>query len=319
MIWSGSAHYPVLRPFLCLLYSVLKSHKIIATIDEALGAGDVERLMDFMQNANLFNKDGTNSAAFCNDNSTPGLGPIESYLRVTYAELIADLESQYKDDPVYPCLSCERLHQQKQVSCVNLRHDTKYQTAIWLQLKNHIGVVTNDLYVCSYCRQYLNKNTMPPRCILNGLITEPVPDELKGLDALSKQLIQRAKAFQTLVRLGTYSGNQPAHNSLQACKGIMFYLPLPLYNTFETVTGVEGNASLPDPQLYVIVNGVPTKDKVVWQTLVDVDRIKAAIQKLSSRNWLYSSINDFSLSEMGRKVVEVFDNTSSCMIEKLHI
>ena len=45
----------------------------------------------------------------------------------------------------------------------------------------------------------------------------------------------------------------------------MFYLPLPLNNTFDTVTGVEGNASLPDPQLYVIVNGVPTKHKVVWQ------------------------------------------------------
>ena len=83
MIWSGSTHYPVLRQFLRLLYSVLKSHKIIVTIDEALGAGDVERLMDFIQNANLFNNGGTNSAAFCNDKSTPGLGPIESHLRVT--------------------------------------------------------------------------------------------------------------------------------------------------------------------------------------------------------------------------------------------
>ena len=122
VIWSDSTHYPVLHQFLHLLYSVLKSHKIIATIDEALGAGDVERLMD----ANLFYKDGTNSAAFCNDNSTPGLGPFERHLRVTYAELIADLESQNKDDPVYHCLSCECLHKQKQMSCVNLRHDTKY-------------------------------------------------------------------------------------------------------------------------------------------------------------------------------------------------
>ena len=58
----------------------------------------------------------------------------------------------------------------------------------------------------------LNKNTMPARCVLNGLVTEPVPDELKSLDALSKQLIQRAKAFQTIVRLGTYSGKVPAFN-----------------------------------------------------------------------------------------------------------
>ena len=39
---------------------------------------------------------------------------------------------------------------------------------------------------------------MPPRCILNGLLTEAVPEELKRLDALSRQLVQRAKAFQTI-------------------------------------------------------------------------------------------------------------------------
>ena len=39
---------------------------------------------------------------------------------------------------------------------------------------------------------------MPARCVVNRLFTEPVPDELKSLDALSKQLIQQAKAFQAL-------------------------------------------------------------------------------------------------------------------------
>ena len=162
---------------------------------------------------------------------------------------------------------------------------------------------------------------MPPRCILNGLITEPVPDELKGLDALSRQLIQRAKAFQMVVRLGTYmySGNQPAYNSLQACKGMVVFLPLPLSNTLETLASVEegGTVALPDPQLYVIVNGVPTKDKVMWQTLVDVKRIKAVIQKLRETNWLYQNVNDLSIDDVGRKVVEVVDNTSSCMLEKV--
>ena len=46
---------------------------------------------------------------------------------------------------------------------------------------------------------------MPPRCVLNGLQTSPIPRELSVLDELSKQLIQRAKAFQTVVRLGTYT------------------------------------------------------------------------------------------------------------------
>ena len=54
--------------------------------------------------------------------------------------------------------------------------------------------------MCRYCGPFLNKNTIPARCVLNGLLIESVPDELKSLDALSKQLIQRAKAFQTIVR-----------------------------------------------------------------------------------------------------------------------
>ena len=82
--------------------------------------------------------------------------------------------------------------------------------------------------------------------------------------ALCKQLIQRAKAFQIIVRLGTYLGKVPAYNALQAC---MFFLPLPLNKTWDTLSEVELGrtdllVALPDPQLYIIVNGVPTKDKL---------------------------------------------------------
>ena len=59
-------------------------------------------------------------------------------------------------------------------------------------------------------------NKLPGRCVLNGLETELVPDELSNLDALSKQLIQEAKAYQTVVRLGTCTKKVPAYNkSLQ--------------------------------------------------------------------------------------------------------
>ena len=43
---------------------------------------------------------------------------------------------------------------------------------------------------------------MPARCVLNGLQTVPIPPELAVLDQLSRQLIQRAKCYQTVVRLG---------------------------------------------------------------------------------------------------------------------
>ena len=71
---------------------------------------------------------------------------------------------------------------------------------------------------------------------INGLQSEPLPDELKGLDAFSTQLIQLAKCFQTVVRLGTYTAKVPIYNSLKACKGTVFYLPLPVAKTMKTLS-----------------------------------------------------------------------------------
>ena len=100
---------------------------------------------------------------------------------------------------------------------------------------------------------------MPNRCVLTGLEVEPVPPELQNLDPLGKQLIQRGKAFQAVYRLGTYSGKVPSHNSLKACKGTMFFLPLPLEKTVQTLEEVQNDTDgtltgLPNPELYIIVN-----------------------------------------------------------------
>ena len=116
--------------------------------------------------------------------------------------------------------------------------------------------------------------TMPGRRVLNGLYTEPVPEELSNLNALESQFIQRAKCFQTVVCLGTYTGKfkVPLYNCLKAVKGIMFFLPLPLQNTLDRLDEAGFKAEycsddslshLPDPELYIIVDNRPTKDKVV--------------------------------------------------------
>ena len=142
--------------------------------------------------------------------------------------------------------------------------------------------------MCNYCKSVIKKNKLPPRCVLNGLETVPMPPELAKLDALSSQLIQRAKCYQTVVRLGTYTAKVPVYNSLKACKGTMFFLPLPLNKTLETLDQVvhpgDGGTILPHPDLYIIVNGKPTTSKVVWRSLVNVDHVKAAVQKFREMN-----------------------------------
>ena len=135
------------------------------------------------------------------------------------------------------------------------------------------------LYICTNCKTII-KNDKVLQC-------EPIPNELKNLDPLSLQLIHRAKCFQTVVRLGTYTGKVPSYNSLKAIKGAMFHLPLPLEKTMATLDKVGIDLpNLPKPELYIIVNGQQTKSNTVWQTLVDVNRVKTALLKLKEINWL---------------------------------
>ena len=51
-----------------------------------------------------------------------------------------------------------------------------------------------------------------------------------------------------------------------------------LEKTLDTFDEVDNNVSLASPELYIIVIGKPTKTKVVWHSLVDVNEIKKAVQ-----------------------------------------
>ena len=62
------------------------------------------------------------------------------------------------------------------------------------------------LYICTNCKTIIKNDKVPGHFVLNELQCEPVPNERKNLDPLSLQLIQSAKCFQTVVRLGNVYG-----------------------------------------------------------------------------------------------------------------
>ena len=202
-----------------------------------------------------------------------------------------------------------------------VKFDKHLGTAVWPLLKQFMlqknpKAAGETHFMCSYCKNLIKKDQMPSRCVLNGLQVVEIPAELSGLDCFSKQFIQRAKAYQTMVQLGTYTAKVPMYNSLKACKGVMFFLPLPLEKTLDTFDEVDNNVSLASPKLYIIVNGKPTKTKVVWRSLVDVNEIKKAVQKLKDINWLYKDVREDSVDEAVQDVVEVVKKTSSTVLEK---
>ena len=182
-------------------------------------------------------------------------------------------------------------------SVTRVRLSDNFGSSIWPALKAFIlerNPDANDqvLYMCKHCKPLVKTDNLPARCVLNGLETVPMSPELAKLDCLSRQLIQRAKCYQTIVRLGTYTGKVPVYNSLKACRGTMFFLPLPFNKTLATLDQVEQlSTALPDPELYTVVNGRPTKSHVVWRSLVNVDLVRVAVETLRDVNWLYRDVD----------------------------
>ena len=290
-------------------------------IDNALSAGDYHTLMDITDlndfEAMLSNEVESTYEQWADSADSELVKPgIEMKLLTKHAQLIADLEKENEDDPEHVCCSCECLYRRKSVTRVKLSENLSKD--MWPTLKQYIlelnpAADDQTLYIWNYCKSIIRKNILPPRCVLNGLETVPIPPELSKLDDLSSQ---RVKCYQTVIRLGTYTAKVLVYNSLQACKGTMFFLPLPLNKTLETLDQVEshsnGASSLPDPELYIIVNGKPTTSKVVWRSLVNVDNVKTAVQKLREINWLYSEVKDDSVDVS----IEIADNASSTMLDK---
>ena len=94
----------------------------------------------------------------------------------------------------------------------------------------------------------------------------------------------------------------------------MFFLPLPLNKTLETLDQVEQcGGGLPNPELSY---GRPTKSKVVWRSLVDVKRVMIAISKLKLCNWLYWDVKKESIDEATKHVIEVSNTATTSMLEK---
>ena len=110
----------------------------------------------------------------------------------------------------------------------------------------------------------------------------------------------------------------------------MFFLPLPLKRTLKALEEVQipakdgtsvshvviRKSQLPNPELYSIVNGKPKSGKVVCQTLVNVNAIKAAVHKLKEINWLYQDCDDNCVDAAAKQVTETVSKPTSPMLVK---
>ena len=219
---AASTHFPVLRKYFVHVTTALTCHKILCSIDNVLQCGNYKKLMQItgINKVKLLlgNIVAERYQQLNVDDCPHSLFKSPMDLAIAHAALIAAFEKKIYDFPEHACCCCERLHKRKSVSVVRLSDDFN-NSDVWSELKLYIQSNTHDvptkvLYMCSYCKALIRKNRIPAHCVLNGLQTVPIPPEL--LDPLSRQLIQRAKCYQTVVRLGIYTAKVPTYNSLKA-------------------------------------------------------------------------------------------------------
>ena len=318
-----SVHFPLLRKILRLVYNALRAHNSLLLIDSSLHEGHFVAMMSLL-GFNSFDELMSNNVAntFTTLDSSDTYDLIdEADLCLKHTEVIVNFNKEISDFPVNVCCCCERLHQRKSVSKIAL--DTNLDNPAWLALIAYIQCINPSaeneiLYMCNYCKPLVRNGIMPPRCVLNGLEVLPVPKELQKLDYLSRQIIQLAKCYQTVVRLGTNTKKVPLYNSLKACKGTMFFLPLPITKTLATIDDLSNTDTLhlPNPELFIILNGQPTKSKSIWRSLVNISNVRAAVDKLKEINILYMSLDSSSIDDAAKKFVEVSTTSKSTMMVK---
>ena len=70
----------------------------------------------------------------------------------------------------------------------------------------------------------------------------------------------------------------------------------------------------------MIVNSKPSeKRKFIWQSLINVDKLKGALRTLKNINWLYADLDENSLDDALRRVIESVSDATSTMLEKVSV
>ena len=67
----------------------------------------------------------------------------------------------------------------------------------------------------------------------------------------------------------------------------------------------------------LFVNGRPTKSKVVWRSLVNVNHVKKAISMLKLCNWLYRDVKNESIDETTKHIIEVSTQLQLTCLKRL--
>ncbi|XP_073975183.1 uncharacterized protein [Rhodnius prolixus] len=207
-----------------------------------------------------------------------------------YKKNLFSLKSKVSSFPENFCACCDMLFYDE-----GLKDFIKFQNKdnkSWRAIINYINknydkVHSDNIKICTYCAQKLNQNCIPGRAAYNCLEADLVPEEVGKLNIFETMLTQLVKSFQCVIRLQPKKGKIAVSEKLKGLKGRVTYLPLPLQKNVDLLP----NELPQNHEVVVLVNGVPTQNRVIWRDLVSANKIYKAIAALKEINPLYANVN----------------------------
>ena len=298
-------HYSNIRKIVNMLYNVRRVDKKLSTLDRALYTGDVCLLQSIVKDQKETRK--------CHMVAIDVLD--ENIILEKYEAAYEVFHSTYTTHAEFPCMSCNKLCFRQ--DCRHLDQCKKpIRSDAWdrllLYLEEHPfpddGLPTG--YICHYCIEKFRAGELPSRCILNGLQFDSVPAEIAELNQYEKVLIQRAKVYQIVTKSNTIAAKKiPPSSKISRVHGSTFHLPLPLQETLKRLPKPED--ALPEHgELFILLQSIPSRHKVVWQDLINMQKVYSALQKLKEINPLYHAIDlptTASGLQLDQKISELVD------------
>ena len=285
-----------------MLYNIRRVDKRLSSIDCALTKGDIDDLKEIIKE----HKQSKSSYAVSHD------GIDEGKVMEEYSGAMVAFKKRCLELPEFPCMSCNKLCFRRE--CIKLDRCLKPVTGEnWQRLLDYIDSYPgfdddlSDGYICNYCIGKFWEGVLPARCILNGHCFHPIPKEISDLNEYEKLLIQRAKAFQVVLRMNPVGGKKlPPSYLINKVHSSTFHLPLPLQETLKRLP-TPTQPILDNGELFVLLRCIPNTKRVVWQNIVDITKVYGALKKLKDINPIYSEINLPALPsnlELGSKISE---------------
>ncbi|XP_073986899.1 uncharacterized protein [Rhodnius prolixus] len=213
----------------------------------------------------------------------------EIYILNKYKKNLSSLKSKVTSFPEKFCACCDMLiYDEELKDFINFQYNNKSWRAIIDYVnKKYDNIHRDGLKICTYCARKLNQNCIPGRAAYNCLEVDPVPEEVGKLNIFETMLTQLVKSFQCVIRLQPKKGKIAVSEKLKGLKGRVTYLPLPLQKNVDLLP----NELPQNHEVVVLVNGVPTQNRVIWQDLVSANKIYKAIAALKEINPLYANVN----------------------------